>query len=702
MTQFNQVDQIRYPWFQFTFELALSTALVYDNDMKKIEILILISALSLLIQCGPGPQFSEFSPVIVWGNSQNKIIASSGSRNIWSGFSIEKNIFMAKKKRGMFIVWRQQAGERDLLIEYASQGEPVKLFFNKKEVDRLPPTNKWIQFKARIKSNKGFNFIEFRKMKKMAFKIKSMVFDQQEPSSEYDLPRGESFSSYFENGQGRFSVKGRGKLLIRQVEFINGEKQVNQSTISAGFLSGIKTHEFRFQNSGFLKCSCLSGHFMVTDFHYQSRERDQQKKSHFTFKEKPDIFIFLIDGCQAAHLKTYGYHRDTSPTVDALAGDGVVFDNAYANATFTRSSVATIFTGYFPQRHKLRILTNKIPKNLFLMAEFFKILKYKTSLFTEAANIAQYFGFSQGMDRYSCFSWMRDHPKYKKGEMMRQFCGWIQNSSPLFSYVHFRAPHFPLLPPPPFLDMYKPAKKRQAGRRLVYRLSELEKKKHRFTPEEIQDVCDDYDSTIRWVDSEVGKYIDCLRRRGLYESSLIIFTSDHGEAAYEHGVFGHGRNVYNETSRVPLVVKFPGNMNLKGRVDRVVQLADIFPTFSRMFGQKGEFDGQSLMDSIEKPDMDDTFAFSTTFTDRPAYAIRWRDWYYIINTVANREELFYLKGNPLTDVSLKYPDVTLFFKTKVLTWLIDYDNLERESLHIDLKKLPRDIRHNLKSLGYID
>jgi choline-sulfatase len=670
--------------------------------MRKIHGLILLLVLISLVQCGKGPEFSEFPPVLVWEKGQNGITVNSGTRNIWSGFSIEKNNFQARNKRGMFIIWRALAEERDLMIEYASQGEPVKLFFNKKEVDRLPPTNKWVILRTRVKPNKGFNFIEFRKMKKMAFKVKSIFFDQREPTSEYDLPRGQAFASYFESGQGRISVKGKGELLIRQVEFVNGEKKVNEKTIASGFLSGAKTHDFRFGNPGFLKCSCLSGHFQVTGFQFQAKDEMKEKESHFTFSEKPDIFIFLIDGCQAAHLKTYGYSRDTSPTADALANDGVVFDNAYANATFTRSSVATIFTGYFPQRHKLRILTNKLPKNLFLMAEFFKIMKYKTSLFTEAANIAEYFGFSQGMDRYSCFSWMRDHPNFIPGGMLKAFSDWIKQPSPHFSYVHFRAPHLPLLPPPPFLDMYKSKKRMEPDRRLIYRLRKLKEQGHQFTPEEIQDVTDDYDSTIRFVDAEVGKYIDYLKKRGLYDSSLIIFTSDHGEALYEHGFFGHGRNVYNETSRIPLIVKFPANMNLKGRVERVVQLADIFPTFSRMFGQKGKFDGRSLLDSINSPDMDDTFAFSTTFTDRPAYALRWRDWYYIINTVDNKEELFHLKGDSLKNVSSIHPDMTLFFKSKMLAWLINYDNLERESLHIDLKKLPRDIRHNLKSLGYID
>ncbi|MCK4942948.1 MAG: sulfatase-like hydrolase/transferase, partial [Candidatus Aminicenantes bacterium] len=350
--------------------------------MKNKTFFAFILIVFLLVGCGKGPEFKEFSPVFIWKNSQHEISPVSGTRNLWSGFSIEDNFFLSTGRRGMFIIWREQAEEKDLLIEYSSKGEPVKLFFNKKMVDLLPPTNKWVHFKSRVKANKGFNFIEFRKMKKKAFKIKTMLIDQQVSSSDYHLPQGEEFTMYFEGGYGRISVKGKGKLQIKKVEFINGGKQVEEKTITSGFLSGTKTHEFRFQTLGFLTCSCQSGHFQVMDYQYQTQEKKKEShiERHFTFSEKPDVFIFLIDGCQASHLKSYGYHRATSPTSDALARDGVVFDNAYANATFTRSSVATLFTGYFPQRHKLRILTHKLPGNLFLMAEFFKILKYKTSL----------------------------------------------------------------------------------------------------------------------------------------------------------------------------------------------------------------------------------------------------------------------------------------------------------------------------------
>jgi len=217
-------------------------------------------------------------------------------------------------------------------------------------------------------------------------------------------------------------------------------------------------------------------------------------------------------------------------------------------------------------------------------------------------------------------------------------------------------------------------------------------------------VIDDYDSTIRYVDSEVGKLFETLKKMGVYDSSFIIFTSDHGEALYEHGTWGHGQNVYEETSRVPLIMKFPAKMKLKGRIERITQLADIFPTFAALFGEERYFDGQSLIESIKIKNKDDRFAFSITFGNPPSIGIRWRAWYYIIHLFNNQEQLYHLKIDPLKDVAAlkENEDMITFFRAKFLNWFIHFDNLERTAQAVDLKKLPKEEYENLKSLGYID
>ena len=123
-----------------------------------------------------------------------------------------------------------------------------------------------------------------------------------------------------------------------------------------------------------------------------------------------------------------------------------------------------------------------------------------------------------------------------------------------------------------------------------------------------------------------------------------------------------------------------------------------------MFGEKRYFDGQSLLESIKIKKEDDRFAFSTTFGTPPSIGLRWRSWYYIIHLYNNQEQLYNLKINPLQDIASveENDDMITFFRAKFLNWFIDFDNLERTSQAVDLKKLPKGEYENLKSLGYIN
>jgi arylsulfatase A-like enzyme len=497
--------------------------------------------------------------------------------------------------------------------------------------------------------------------------------------------------------QGYIVLKGKGKLELRTIEFNEGKKVIRTDELS---LRKIK-YAFHLKSEGFVQLTCLSGWFNVDDF-YIKKTKPKSVVPQKMVEGLPNIFIFLIDGCQPSHLGIYGYFRKTSPFIDQFAKDAVIFNNAYANATFTRSSIATLFTGFYPQRHQLRIMVNKLSNDLFLLPEFLKEMGYRTSIYTEAGNIARRFGFTQGVDDYKKMFRRWDDSRYLKQNIPLYFHEWTETKGPIFSYIHFRAPHFPIIPPPPFLDMFKPDKKSSTRKRTILKINELLKVGHKFTTEEIADITADYDSTICYVDSQLGKLFQCLKEKKMYENSLIIFTSDHGEAIYEHGAMGHGNNVYDETSKVPLIVKFPKSMNLKGKVDTVVQLADIFPTISAMFGKTRDFDGRSLFDPIREKSLNDNLAISTTFNLTPEFGIRWRNWYYMIGLRDNSERLFNLKEDPLNEVSQTHPDVITFFRSKFITWLNQQNNLSVKSESVDLNKLPEDVKENLKSLGYLD
>lgn len=677
--------------------------------IQKLFLLLPIIIILCFSYCGKDSSSSSLSPSILWEKEQAVVSTAGGTRNLWSGFDIQNDFFVSNKAISKFILWRGETKKKNIILQYILKGRPVQVFINSQEAFKLKPRYKLGIFTIGIPLLKGFNFLEFRKTGESIFKIKTLKIGSQAVQEAYHLAAGQSLSRFHSAGAGRIVLRGKGKLHIRLVEFIDGQKKNREKELEPGFLSSTVKYPFRFESPGFIRISAVTGKFTVNDYTFarkQVESRNGTPASEWVKKEKPGVHILLIDGCHADHLGVYGYYRDTSPHIDRLARDSVVFDNAYANATFTRSSVASIFTGFHPHRHKLRVLINRLPKGLFMLPEFMQKQGYKTTIFTEAGNISRFFGFAQGVDEYRKVFRRWNDPRYLENNMYRFFCDWMKNPGPLFTYVHFRAPHFPIIPPPPFLDMYKEKKKRGIPDkdRLIMRLTQLGKEGHKFSPGEVKDVTDDYDSTIRFVDNEVGKLLDKLKQEGRYESSFIIFTSDHGEALYEHGYWGHGHNVYPETCRVPLIVKFPTQMKLKGRVERLTQLVDIFPTFTALFGEKRYFDGQSLLDSIAVKKEDDTFAFSTTFGLPPSISIRWRSWFYIIHLFNNEEELFYLKRDPLKNASglEENKDLLTFFRAKFLDWYIDFDNLERTSQAVDLKKLPKGEYENLKSLGYIE
>ena len=674
-------------------------------------------ALMLIWSCSGHTKLPDPGPTFLLNRSVDRIDADSDGIFIWSGFRQRDAFFTSDRVIAKLILWRAESAEETMSLQYVLSKKKAELFVNSNKICELDPTLKQKTVVQTVPLQKGFNFIEFRMQDASILKLKSLSVSDKTIRENDGLGRKAEYTwtRYYARGKGIVELRLSGEVRIRQVQFNNGRSQVLESKRKSPFLSSTLQHQFEFAYPGYLEFASDDEGMAVTGCIFNEEEDHRRLSVPAAAKEsaqknRPHVFILLIDGCHAEHTGLNNYFRDTTPHIDQLAQDAVVFENAYTNATFTRSSVASIFTGYYTHRHKLRILTNRLPKGLFMLPEFLKQKGYETALLTEAGNISRAFGFSQGVDNYQKVFRRWDDPRYLENNIFRFFCEWLERPRgdrvPLFTYVHFRAPHFPIVPPPPYLDMYKENKLGKDADRLIAKIDILGEGGHVYSEAEIADIVADYDSAIAYVDGELGKMIAHIKKLGLYDSSYIIVTSDHGEALYEHKYLGHGHNVYDETSRVPLLVKFPADQGRKGlRIKKVVQLVDIFPTFAALYDENRFFDGRSLFESLEDGGQyDDVMAFSTSFGSPPAVGIRWREWHYIYHMYSGKQELFNLEVDPLLDVSKEAENsvLTTFFHAKFLNWLLQFDNSQLESQSVDLKTLPQDVRENLKSLGYID
>ncbi|HKE01984.1 MAG TPA: sulfatase, partial [Planctomycetota bacterium] len=291
----------------------------------------------------------------------------------------------------------------------------------------------------------------------------------------------------------------------------------------------------------------------------------------------PNVVLVVVDTLRADHLGCYGYERPTSPFLDSLAAEGARFADSTAPAAWTKPSTATILTGLHPSRHGALYHGSKlrVPEGGSTLAEAFRAAGYVTAGFVSNPNVKRIFDFDRGFDEFfdapvedtlthaalrnsafgavataitrHQFNWKNDNDA---SEINRHAIAWLEanHDRRFFLYVHYIDPHEPYSPP----DSYARDFRRDPGRFLVHN----ERKKHV--------AMDLYDGEIRYTDDNLRALVGELKRHGIFDDTLFVLTSDHGEEFFEHGVLGHGFSLYQEVLHVPLLFHGPGVP--KGRV----------------------------------------------------------------------------------------------------------------------------------------
>ncbi len=309
----------------------------------------------------------------------------------------------------------------------------------------------------------------------------------------------------------------------------------------------------------------------------------------------PNVVLFMMDTLRADHLSCYGYGAIATPHIDALAQDGMRYANAFAQASWTRPSVATILTGLYPSSHGAIHKADILPDRVDTLAEVLQRGGYHTVGFPNNANVSQAFNFQQGFDEYhylapdfffhadepagqlalySILRLLRErffarsvdvHHYYQpaetvSAEVRRWLAGRGDDPRPFFLFVHFMDAHDPYMVHPFNGEGY-------ARVAIPNPPPAMAEKLHRL-----------YDGEIAYLDEHLGTILDDLRARGLYDRTLVILTADHGEEFQEHGGWWHGTTLYDEQIHVPLLMKPPAGTE-GGRVaEELATSLDIAPT----------------------------------------------------------------------------------------------------------------------------
>jgi hypothetical protein len=672
------------------------------NMTSRTPLVVLMSVFAAFSACGRGGRRVEIPSSWVWNKDQSTISPESGSRHVFDGWTVRAGSFVAEEEIAKFILWRKTAGAVKLHVIYTLEGRPGQLIVNRRvhRAARLEPVLHPRTFVTDAELRAGMNLLEFRGGGKGRLTVRRITLDDPAPRAGHDLEPGDSVTVFLPPGRGSIEWRGSGELFVETRESVSGVFREARETLRTRFLSRSLRRAIAFAGPGTMTVAAVKGRFDVLGFAYEEDRPDPPSEPKLRPAGPPPVFILLADACQAKHLGVYGYPRATSPNIDAFARDAVVFENAYATASYTRSSVRSLLTGAFPERSPVGDLT-PVSKSLPTIPEYLKTKGYRTSIFTSTVTISPAFGFAKGVDDYHQYLAGQADKSLTRRIDLDAFARWLERPGPLFSYIHFIEPHLPILPPPPFLDMFAGTKGGRPGGRLMALMEHATALRRAFTPAEVQEVVNDYDSTIAYVDSEIGRAIDRIRKAGLYDDSLIIVLADHGEAMYEHKAWGHSRNVFEETTRVPLVIKFPASLGLKGRVPKVVQLIDVFPTVADLFADRLPLPGRSLLAAVEGGAIDDTPAVAQSVADASQYGVRWRRWYYIVNLASGRQQVFDLDGDPRSEMKEGAAELKRFFLGMLLDWRTRTGVGGGPSESIDLKTLTPAEIEALKTLGYI-
>lgn len=459
----------------------------------------------------------------------------------------------------------------------------------------------------------------------------------------------------------------------------------------------------------------------------------------------PNVVLIILDTVRADHMSVYGYGRKTTPNLDMLAPEGVLFRNAISSSDITLGSHASMFTGLYTSWHRAHPAPphdqGRLDSSFRTLAQTLSEHGYTT--FADLANCAYLrpeFGLTGGFGYYDVRPSVRrtggggeyylrplvrpilEHlgstaeidRVYRRadqitGDGLRLLTAMRRRAGPFFLTLNYMDAHDPYIPPPPYRDLFPGRNPAFHNQRVPELREEMAVSPSIPVGAELTHIVSQYDGGIAFMDAEVKRLLDEMKQSGIYDDTLIIVTADHGEGLGERGIQGHPASVHQELVHVPLWVKYPSSSNIQAgrKLDTLVSSVDIMPTVLDIAGIPipPELQGQSLrtLDAgSSRPVFSESFIYDhlgqlrgrSDAGQRALYHDSWK----LLATTNGKMELYDWKADPTEsqDLIAANPAVSKRLNEELEQWMLLIPHPK-----LPVRKTDRQTLDHLRALGYL-
>lgn len=470
--------------------------------------------------------------------------------------------------------------------------------------------------------------------------------------------------------------------------------------------------------------------------------------------KKPNIVLIVMDDVRQDHLSCYGYEKETTPNLNRISNQSVIYSNNISPSIWTLESTTSLMTGTYSCYHNTNWGNLHLDRNLTTLAEFLKSKGYQTTGISNNYGFVSWeTGLARGFDQFFVVRGLfktKKNSSYIKTFINRmisklaqelQLCEYSSSFTnktakrhiqkirrkkpPFFLYLHYSEPHFPRNPPRKFNKFVDSNKvnwllKRKVNQDPVKYLSGQAS----LTKEDLETLKGLYDGEICYLDQKIGELYDFLKKQNILDDTIFIITSDHGELFGEHNLIEHRYCLYDPLLKVPLIVKYPQNNYQGKKVEKLTQTLDVFPTVAKMLSNnqsnvKKQFQGYSLLpEDLEKNSREFTISeylvpqitqnispkYALSRFDRSLRCIRTPKYKFIWSS-DYKHEFYNLKKDPNENKNIiqRKKEIADKLKNKLLKWSKDNCDFKKMKLNktLSANDLDKKMAKKLKDLGYL-